>query len=119
MSEQVPTIGRIVHYRLSAQDAEQIMRRRTTSKSIADRMQILVHTTGDEKLVGWPVGAQAHIGNDAKEGDTFPMLITKTWGDTATSAVNGQAFLDGNDVLWVTSASVGEGPSSWSWPPRS
>ena len=64
----------------------------------------------------WPLGAQAHIGNDAKEGDTFPMLIVKTWGDTETSCVNGQVFLDGNDVLWATSVSVGDGPHAWSWP---
>lgn len=30
MPEQIPTIGRIVHYRLSADDATQINRRRTT-----------------------------------------------------------------------------------------
>ena len=32
--------------------------------------------------------------------------------------VNGQAFLDGNDVLWVTSAREGTEPGQWSWPPR-
>lgn len=118
MAEQIPTVGRIVHYRLSEQDAAQINRRRTNGKSIADRMQLLVHTTGDEKLVGWPVGAQAHIGNEAREGDTLPMMIVKTWGDTPTSAVNGQVFLDGNDVLWATSVCVGEGPRTFSWPTR-
>ena len=35
MSEQIPTIGRIVHYRLSEDDAAQINRRRTTGHSIA------------------------------------------------------------------------------------
>ncbi len=119
MSEQVPSIGPIVHYRLSADDAAQVMRRRTTSGSIADRIGILVHTTGDEKLTGWPLGAQAHIGNEVKEGDTFPMLIVRCWGDTPSASVNGQVFLDGNDVLWATSVSVGEGPHTWSWPGRS
>jgi hypothetical protein len=114
MSEQIPTIGRIVHYRLNVDDVAQINRRRTTGASIAERMKY----GDDPQLKAWPAGAQAHIGNGVKEGDTFPMLITKVWGDTPTSAVNGQAFLDGNDVLWVTSASVGEGPRSWSWPSR-
>ena len=115
MTEQIPTIGRLVHYRLSQQDAEQIMRRRTTGKSIADRLK----QEATNNVYAWPAGAQAHIGNDVKEGDTFPMLIVKTWGDTPTSAVNGQVFLDSNDVLWATSVAVGEGPRSFSWPTRS
>jgi len=114
MTEQIPSVGRLVHYRLSADDAAQINRRRTTGHSIAERMKY----GDDPQLKAWPAGAQAHIGNDAREGDTVPMLIVKCWGDTATSSVNGQAFLDGNDVLWVTSAAVGEGPRTWSWPPR-
>jgi hypothetical protein len=32
--------------------------------------------------------------------------------------VNGQAFLDGNDVLWITSAKEGTEPGQWSWPIR-
>jgi hypothetical protein len=123
MPEQIPTIGRIVHYRLSAGDAAQINRRRTTGQKIAERMASSVETSEPMErapvISGWPAGAQAHIGNEAKEGDTFPMMITKVWGDTPTCAVNGQAYLDGNDVLWVTSASVGEGPRSFSWPTRS
>lgn len=110
-----PSIGRIVQYRLSAEDAEQVMRRRTTGKSIADRMKMI----GSDSIPAWPQGAQAHIGNDVVEGDTFPMLIVRVWGDTETSSVNGQVFLDGTDVLWVTSVSVGEGPHTWSWPERS
>ena len=105
MSEQIPTIGRIVHYRLTAQDAIEINRRRTDSGSIAQRMK------GDPSE--WPVGAQAHIGNIAYEGETFPMMITKVWGNTPDSAVNGQLFLDGNDVLWITSVNAGEGPRSF------
>ncbi len=119
MSEQVPSIGRIVHYRLSAEDAEQINRRRTTGKSIADRLRIQI---SDREcmtpLLAWPPGAQAHIGNDVAEGDTFPMLIVRAWGNTPTSAVNGQVFLDGNDVFWATSRTVGDQPGTFSWPTR-
>ena len=121
MSEQIPTIGRIVHYRLSADDATQINRRRTNGGDIAARMKTSVESATEShnpRIYGWPAGAHAHIGNEAREGDTFPMLITKVWGDNPTSAVNGQAFLDGNDVLWVTSACVGEGPRTFSWPTR-
>jgi len=120
MSEQIPSIGRLVHYRLSAQDVEQITRRRTTGKSIADRMNSkLVNPQGGEDVAAWPAGAQAHIGNDVHEGDAFPMLIVRVWGPSAESAVNGQVFLDGNDVFWATSRTVGDQPGTFSWPTRS
>jgi hypothetical protein len=120
MAEQIPTIGRIVHYRLSADDATEINRRRTNGSNIALRMKTFAKSAGDgpEVVYGWPEGAQAHIGNVATERDTFPMLITKVWGDDPSSAVNGQCFLDGNDVLWITSACVGSGPRTFSWPTR-
>ena len=35
---------------------------------------------------------------------------------TSTYGVNGQAILDGDDVLWVTSAPQGESPGCWNWP---
>lgn len=117
----IPTIGRIVHYRLSADDATQINRRRTTGARIAERMQNAIPPDvgrNTEPIFGWPAGAQAHIGNEVKEGDTFPMMITRVWGDTPESAVNGQVFLDGTDVFWATSVSVGEGPRTFSWPSR-
>lgn len=107
---QVPTIGRIVHYRLNDDDARAINRRRTDGGSIAQRMA----TSPAE----WPAGAQAHIGNGVKEGDTFPMMITRVWGSNPEAAVTGQVFLDGNDVLWATSVCVGEGPRTFSWPGR-
>lgn len=122
MSEQVPSIGRIVHYRLSADDAVQINRRRTDVGSIAARMRNAIppqEGQNADTIYGWPAGAQAHIGNLVAEGDTFPMMITRVWGDTPSSAVNGQAYLDGTDALWVTGACVGEGPRTFSWPVRS
>lgn len=108
---QKPTVGRIVHYTLTADDAERINRRRTSSKSIFDRIQ-------EEK---WPLGAQAHIGNAAHEGDVVPLMIVRVWPDEYGQGfddVNGQAFLDGNDALWVTSAKEGESSGEWVWPPR-
>jgi hypothetical protein len=114
-SRPIPTIGRIVHYTLSVYDAEQINRRRTTGASIAERMLDIAQRILDG-LSTWPAGAQAHIGNHAKEGDVFPMIIVKVWGHDPTSCVNGQVFLDGTDVLWATSVAVGEGPRTFSWP---
>lgn len=107
-----PSIGRLVHYRLSEDDAVKVNRRRTTGTAILDSIL-------KEK---WPLGAQAHIGNAAAAGDVVPLLIVRVWPneyDNGTvPGVNGQAFLDGNDVLWVTSAREGDKPGTWSWPAR-
>ena len=119
MPEQIPSMGRIVHYQLSAADAQQINRRRTTGKSIADRMRSSTAVAGgptDPAIYAWPAGAQAHIGNVVVEGDIFPMLIVRVWGPTASSAVNGQVFLDGCDVFWATSRVAGDQPGTWAWP---
>jgi hypothetical protein len=48
-------------------------------------------------------GAIIHVGNDVVGDQVYPMIIAKTWGDTETSSVNGQVFLDGNDTFWATS----------------
>lgn len=106
-----PTIGRIVHYRLTQADAAAINRRRTTGASIASRL-------ADEK---WPAGAQAHIGNPAYAGQVFPAIVVEVWPNEhgpEHDGINAQVFLDGNDTLWVTSVGEGEGPGQWQWPPR-
>lgn len=87
-----PSIGRIVHYVLTPEDANEINRRRTTGSSIAERIQ----------STDWPVGAQAHIGNAVQAGDVFPMMIVRVW-PSRVGSVNGQVFLDGCDVYWATS----------------
>lgn len=85
----VPTIGRIVHYTLSDQDVERV--------------------NGLRKI-------RDVTGNTVEPGQVYPLLIVRTWGETSESSVNGQVFLDGDDVLWVTSRSVGDGPGYFSWP---
>jgi hypothetical protein len=97
------SVGRTVIYRLSAQDAAEINRRRTNSGSIADRI----------KQDKWPLGAQAHIGNEAKEGAQYPMVVVAVW---SPNCVNGQVFLDGNDVFWALSRGCGDTPGTWQWP---
>lgn len=90
----IPTIGRIVHYKLSATDALRI--------------------NGN-----WRKGDGT--GNASAEGDVVPLIIVRVWPDefgTGVAGVNGQAILDGNDTLWVTSAKEGTEPGTWSWPPR-
>lgn len=106
MPSQTPAIGRIVHYRLSEEAAQQINRRRTDGMSIQQRMKA--------DPAQWPAGAQAHIGNSAEAGQTYPMLLVKVAG----TMVNGQVFLDGNDVYWASEVSEGVGVGEYSWPPR-
>jgi hypothetical protein len=122
-----PSIGRIVVYKLSAQDCEQINRRRTDGISISERMKTTLSVLeADEGLADkiWPRGAQAHIGNLVVEGQALPMIITQVFieGEPNTlslpSSVNGQVFLDGNDVLWVRDAEQGNEIGMWHWPDR-
>ena len=119
-----PTVARIVHYKLTAQDAEQINRRRTSGGSIADRL----------KTEKWPRGAQAHIGNGVSVGQVVPLIVTAVWPEEYASnvrlahhpegtkyespfGVNGQVLLDGNDSFWVTSAPQHPAlDGCWSWP---
>lgn len=113
-----PTIGRIVLYTLTEDDAKQINRRRTTATAIAERIKNNSAKLGDFSLAEpvpphWPLGAQAHIGNDVTAGEVYPMVVTRVWSETT---VNGQVLLDGNDCLWASSATEGEGGHTWSWP---
>lgn len=93
-----PTIGRVVLYCLSEQDAEQINRRRTTGHSIAERI----------REAAWPVGAQAHIGTTVYAGDVCPGIVVRVWNE---DCINIQVLLDGNDVLWATWCNVSDEPT--------
>ncbi len=86
---QVPSIGWIVRYTLTQGDASRINQNRADGSA---------------------------LGNQASEGQAYPLLITRVWGDTPETAVNGQLLLDGDDVLWVTSRCAGEGPGFFAWP---
>lgn len=106
---QKATIGRTVIFKLSEQHAAEINRRRTTGYSIGERIKL---NCNSQTL--WPLGAQAHIGNEVHAGDEFPMTVVRVWSDYC---VNGQVFLDGNDTYWATSVSHGEHNGMWQWPP--
>jgi hypothetical protein len=93
----VPTIGQLVHYTLDSYDADMINKRRANAMTHLAEHRLRMD------------GAQLHVGNGVAAGDVFPMMIVRVWGPEPTSPVNGQLFLDGNDVCWVTSVSVGEG----------
>lgn len=106
MNTQKPSIGRIVRYTLSDQDAEAINRRRAdAARNISAHRE-----TAD--------GSQVHIGNTVHEGEVFPLVITRTWSDQPGGAINGQVLLDGNDTLWVSSRTGGDGAGQYAWPAR-
>jgi hypothetical protein len=100
----IPSVGRIVHFKITAGCAAEINKRRSDAST--------------SKIAATNSGAVVHVGSKANEGDVYPLLITRLWTDEPgeQSAVNGQVFLDGNDSLWVTSAQQGDGIGQWSDP---
>ncbi len=91
-------IGRMVHYRLSMADCVAVDRRREDARNII--------AARDD-----PQGFQAHVGSTVSVGEIVAMVITEVWAPEP--GVNGQAFLDGNDSLWVTSVNEGDQPGEW------
>ena len=107
MSNQKPSCGRILHYKLSSTDVENISRRRK------DYQQT--------EVPAWPKGAQAHVGNPVSVGDEVPLIVVRVFDDEYgpdVPGVNGQILLDGNDSLWVLSIPEGTKPGTWHWPER-
>jgi hypothetical protein len=98
--------GRVVYYVLSAKDAEEINRRRTTPGSIAQAME-----EGT-----WTVGAQAHVGSEVHEGDVLPAQVIRIWSQE-TGNVNLKVNLDGSDTFWATTRAYTESknPGTWHW----
>lgn len=101
-----PTIGRIVIYTCSAQDADAINRRRQDARDRMDWHRALKS------------GAQVHVGNAVEDGKKFPAVIVAVWGENKEAAVNLKVLLDGTDEYWATSVCVGEGPRTYAWPVR-
>lgn len=79
-----PTIGRIVQYRLTEQDVDQI---------VAARMR------GEGK------------GNTVHEGSVYPAMVVAVFGGVLA---NLQVFLDGDHTHWAGSRYEGDEPGRWS-----
>lgn len=84
----VPTLGRIVLYKLTEDDARRIRQQRSHDGTTA---------------------------NMAGAGRVFPAVVVSVFGD---EAVNLQVLLDGPDSYWSTSRHEGDAPGTWAWPPR-
>ena len=126
-AQYTPKPGSLVNYRLTRLDVKTINRRYVEATD---------HRPEHRSNAN---GAQIHEGNQHKRGQVVPLLITSvTPGEYNTETlicrdwhwllgepercsplshwgVNGQAFLDGNDVLWVTSAPQGDFNGGWNW----
>lgn len=103
MSDIVPTIGRIVLYKVPSWQVVEINQRRKDAYARA-------------AWHSWKkTGAQVHAGNAVTEGQVFPAMIVAVWGTTPTCSVNLKVCLDGSDTYWVTSVSVGDKPGSYHW----
>lgn len=105
---QKPTIGRIVLYTLSEQDAAYITARRN---------------------IGLPAGVSTiGSGNSVSAGDIYPATIVRVWDiDGAVPSCNLQVHLDGPDNFWALSRfQFGsqkelvnpQRESTWDWPAR-
>ncbi|MEV8042470.1 hypothetical protein AB0P02_01315 [Streptomyces griseoluteus] len=95
----LPTTGDVVHYRLTAADADAVNKRRTD-----------FHTSGSASE---RTGFVGHFGNRVEEGDTFPAVVVRVWNES-TVTCNLQVLLDGTDVYWATSRAEGDEAGRWS-----
>lgn len=107
-----PTIGRIVHYTLTEQDAASINVRRSDFKAFEAG-----HKHPHEPGQPAATGHIAHVGNHAEAGQVYPATVVRVF-DSSTSTANLQVTLDGNDTYWATSRAEGDEPGHWAWPPR-
>jgi hypothetical protein len=108
-----PTVGRIVHYTLTRQDADAINVRRADYRAFEAS-----HKHPHEPGTPAATGHIAHVGNTAREGDVCAATVVRIFDPSVTTA-NLQVDLDGNDTYWATSRQEGAAglPGSWAWPP--
>jgi len=101
-----PSIGRMVHYALTEDEADEINARRTDAVR--------------SELVKRRPGHMAHVGNTVIEEQIVSMTITAVHDGEYVGhyRVNGQCTLDGNDTLWVEGADLGNEAGRWNWPER-
>ena len=85
----IPSVGRIVQFKFTEEDAYAINRLRDDALS----------ARSDSAHLGMVV----RVGNPVQLGYVYPMMIVAVWAENPqeSTAVNGQVFLDGDDTYWV------------------
>ena len=99
----VPTVGRIVLYRFTKEQAAEVNRRRDHAKANIDFHRVNAN------------GVQVHMGNDVYVGPDYPATIIIVHGVTADSYVNLKVHLDGTDDYWARSVRCGDEPGDYHW----
>jgi hypothetical protein len=93
MTAQQPSIGRIVHYRLSEQDINDVFVKHGQIR-----------------------------GSQPKVGDVCAAVVTGVFAAyrsvDAPPALDLRVFVNGPGDLWVTEKLEGTEPAQWCWPPR-
>ena len=107
---EMPSIGTIVRYVLTKDDAEQINRRREDFGAFNRANREAASEPGEFPGRSGHIG---HYGNPAQAGEVCPAVIVRSWGNSPDAAVNLKVLLDGNDDYWATSRSQGDGPGYW------
>lgn len=105
MSTIVPTQGRIVLYTMTVDDARIVNARRRHAQ---EKYHLHQHQKN---------GTQLHVGNEVVEGEVYPAMVVRAWGNAPDSYVNLKVELDGNDVYWATSRKVEEAKEDGSHTP--
>lgn len=93
------TTGRTVLYKLTHRDCDRIMLHRAS-----------INAHQPEELL---------CGNTPHEGDIVPAIVVQVW---TPETFNGQAFLDGNQTVWLTTIPQDQDdkrPGTWHWPEHS
>lgn len=106
---QQPTIGRIVHYKLSSKDAESVNQRRE------DAANYRANPYNPPRVAKKPTGFVVHVGYQVEEGQVLPAMVV---GTPESGNADLSVYLNGTDTLWSPEASEGDAPGCWSWPPR-
>ena len=99
----IPTLGRIVLFKLASWHANEINERRKDYEEKA-----AYHSWKKN-------GTLVSRGNSVEVGQLVPAMVVAVWGNTPQAAVNLKLFLDGSDDHWVTSVCVGEREGDYQW----
>lgn len=103
------SIGDLIRYTLTADDAETANRRRVPGEP----QQTYDMYAG--KYVSEGKGRIIHHGSQVSEGDEFTAMVVRVNNhDDGANTVNLHVFLDGNDALWIEDYSIPETPASGS-----